>query len=103
MWNLKEGKRNSHRRASLLSTLWNKELRRYMGDLAACRTREVGQGKVIYLSFKVKDHKLSLSRQPKMTVEFAAAYENNCTASVLRRSEGKTPACKKKSIFLVFS
>lgn len=59
---------NSLRRDSLLSMLWNKELRRYMGDLEACRTAEIGQGKVMYLSFKVTDCKLYLSRQPNMTV-----------------------------------
>lgn len=37
-----------------------------------------------------------------MTVEVAATYEKNCTASILSRCEGRTPACKKKSIFLVF-
>lgn len=63
---------NPRRRDSLLSMFWNKELRRYMGDLEACRTREIGQGKVMYLSFKVKVCKLS--RQPKVTVEVAATY-----------------------------
>lgn len=66
---------NSLRRDSLLSMLWNKELRRYMGVLEACRTAEIGQGKVMYLSFKVTDCKLYLSRQPNMTVKFTATYE----------------------------
>lgn len=66
---------NSRRRDSFLSMLWNKELRRCMSDLEACRPTETGQGKVMYLSFRVKDCKLCLSRQPKMTVEVAATYE----------------------------
>lgn len=66
---------NSQRKDSFLSMLWTKELRRCMGDLEACRTTEIGQGNVTYLSFKVKDWKLCLSRQPKMTVEVAATYE----------------------------
>lgn len=53
----------SHRRDSLFSMLWNKELRRYMADLEACRTREIGQGKVMYLSFKVNDCKRFLDSQ----------------------------------------
>lgn len=78
---------NSCRRDNLLSMLWNKEMSSLMVELEAWGTTEVGQGEIMYLSFKMADCKLNLSRQPQMTVEFTATYEK--IAQLLYRADLK--------------